>query len=220
MNHPSRLTADLAQVRTDEPELEFVAATETLDRQRSVLRLAGLDTAKYLRNPVVVDCHNYSSVAFVLGHVVKLAIRDGRLVNRVRLCLDNPLGRLAYQLARKGHLRAQSVGFMPLQFRTLADDVLEIQRAELLEISLVVVPANPDAVAPAPAVGQRTAAPDALERLARLLENRAAGESAFDRLARHLAGGHPPVLAARVWNGPAGVTPRAQTRRGLSPYSA
>lgn len=218
MDHLSRITAALDSVSPTEPEAEFVAATEAIDRQRNTLRLAGLDYSRYLRNPVVDDCHNYSSISFVLGHVTRLSVQGGKLVNRVRFAVENPLGELAYRLALDGHLRAQSVGFIPLETRELPGGVTEVSRSELLEISFVVVPANAEAVAdPARLAAPRTA-PDAWAKLLAKLADAPVAESAFARLARHLEGRHHQTLAARSWGGPSEVTLRARDRRGLTLY--
>ncbi len=129
--------------------LDFVATDETLDRYGEVIRLAGWDTKNYLANPVVPDCHNYDSVMRILGRTIDLSIADGRMVNRVEFALDNPLGNIAYKMAKAGFIKSESVGFIPLDWEDGKggnDQATRIfTKQELLEISLVVVPANPGA---------------------------------------------------------------------------
>ena len=115
--------------------MDFIASDETVDR--------------YRQNPVVVDSHDYSSIARILGRSETTEVRDGRLVNRVRFALENPLGRLARDLAAGGFIRSQSVGFIPVEWEDGNPERGEPRRrytaSELVEISLVAVPANPGA---------------------------------------------------------------------------
>ena len=172
------------------PVLTFVASDESMDRYGDVVRQSGLRLDNFRRNPVVVDCHDYSSVAKILGTCEAVEVRDGRLVNTVRFALENPLGALAYKLAKAGHLRAQSIGFLPLECQPLLGhpDGYEYRAADLLEISLVVVPANANAVAEVKSALARGAHGGAdlrsVEATVRALVT--PPENAFTRLARHL----------------------------------
>jgi HK97 family phage prohead protease len=141
------IKCEVKSLAGDAPILDFVATDETLDRYNEVIKITGWDTKNYLANPVVPDCHNYDSVARILGRTVSLTIADGQMVNRVEFCLDNPLGAMAYKMAKGQFIKSESVGFIPLEW--IAGKAGEPDRTftkqELLEISLVVVPANPGA---------------------------------------------------------------------------
>lgn len=130
-----------------EPVMEFIATDETVDRYNEVIRLDGWQLDNYRANPVVVDSHDYSSITRILGSSEDVAIKNGKMTNRVRFAVDNELGLLALKLARGGFLRSQSVGFIPLEFtrgKQGEPDRTYIKQ-ELLEISLVAIPANPGA---------------------------------------------------------------------------
>lgn len=131
-----------------EHELDFVASDETLDRYEEVVKLDGWELKNYRANPVVLDSHNYWSVASILGNSTRLDITEGKLTNRVRFAMDNPLGAIAYKMAKAGFIKSESVGFIPLEW-TNGVGQNEPRRTylkqELLEISLVSVPANPGA---------------------------------------------------------------------------
>lgn len=133
----------------DLPVLDFVASDETIDRYREVIKLDGWDLSAYDRNPVVVDSHDYSSVARIIGKSIETQLLKEGLVNSVEFCMDNPLGSLAYKMAKAGFIRAESVGFIPREYK-LGNDPKEpsvtYTKTELIEISLVAVPANPNAV--------------------------------------------------------------------------
>ena len=56
----------------------------------------------------------------------------------------NPLGVLARNLYQEGMLKSVSVGFIPTQRNQ--NDYKIIEKAELLEVSFVAVPCNPEAI--------------------------------------------------------------------------
>ena len=128
--------------------LSFIATDETMDRYDEVISIDGWNVDNYLKNPVVVDSHNYGSVGCILGRTIQLTIIGGQMINQVQFALDNPMGALAYKMAKAGFIRSESVGFRPQEwvmgsgkdspYRTFT-------KQELLEISLVAVPANPGA---------------------------------------------------------------------------
>jgi HK97 family phage prohead protease len=132
----------------DEPIMDFIASDETLDRYNEVIKVDGWQLDNFRKNPVIPDSHDYSSISRILGRAKSVSVADGKLMNRVEFCLDNPMGNLAFKMARGGFLKSQSVGFIPLEWvNGNAPDKPDrtYTKAELLEISLVVVPANPAA---------------------------------------------------------------------------
>lgn len=131
-----------------DPVMDFIATDETVDRYNEVIQLAGWQLDNYRMNPVVVDSHDYSSIARILGNSPEVEIKDGRMRNRVRFALDNPLGAMAYKMAKAGFIKSQSVGFIPMEWtRGKGKDEPDrtFTKQELLEISLVAIPANPGA---------------------------------------------------------------------------
>ena len=136
------------EVTGDAPIMEFIGSDNSLDRYNEVINQDGWQLENFRANPVIPDCHNYSSIAMILGRANSVSVIEGKLVNRVEFALDNPLGAMAFKLAKKGFLKSQSVGFIPLEWTNgNAKDQPDrtYTKCELLEISLVVVPANPAA---------------------------------------------------------------------------
>lgn len=132
----------------DEPVMDFIASDETLDRYNEVIKLDGWQLDNFRANPVIPDCHDYSSIGRILGKARSIGPAEGKLVNRVEFCTDNPMGNLAWKMARGGFIKSQSVGFIPLEWTNgNAKDQPDrtYSKCELLEVSLVVVPANPGA---------------------------------------------------------------------------
>ena len=136
------------EVAGDAPVMDFIASDETCDRYNETIKVGGWQLDHFKANPVIPDCHNYGSIGMILGKAQSIEVADGKLVNRVEFCMDNPLGAMAFKMARGGFLHSQSVGFIPLEWENGSgkegpDRIFTKQ--ELLEISMVVVPANPGA---------------------------------------------------------------------------
>ena len=129
-------------------EREFIASNATLDRYHEVVSLSGWKLDAYRANPVVLDSHTYDTIGRIVGRSTLIEVRDQALVNRVRFALENPLGKLAHDLSAGGFLNAESVGFIPLEWEGGQSPTAPriYTRQELLEISLVAVPANPEAL--------------------------------------------------------------------------
>jgi HK97 family phage prohead protease len=142
------MVCEVKAVAGDAPVMDFIGSDNTVDRYNEVIDQAGWDLNNFRRSPVIADCHNYGTVANILGKALNVQVTDGKLVNRVEFCTDNPLGNLAWKMAKGGFLKSQSVGFIPLEWtngNAAGQPDRTYTKQELLEISMVVVPANPSA---------------------------------------------------------------------------
>jgi len=128
--------------------MDFIGSDDSVDRYNERIDQNGWQLENFRANPVIPDCHDYSSIAKILGRAESVSVVNGKLMNRVRFCTENPMGNLAYKMAKGGFINSQSVGFIPLEW-TNGNEKDQPDRTytkcELLEISLVVVPANPGA---------------------------------------------------------------------------
>lgn len=100
------------------------------------------DLRFFKKNNVFLDSHNYDSIEHILGRVEKPSAKNKNLEGDVVYCDDNPKGLLAHKMTDGDFLHAVSVGFIPKEF----DDKGRILKSELLELSAVSVPANPEAL--------------------------------------------------------------------------
>lgn len=134
-----------------EPVIDFTASDETLDRAGEVIVAGGWRLENFRRNPVFQNAHNYGNVLHTLGRALTAEVREGRLFLRVLFATEiNPVARLAYEMYRAGFLRAVSVGFVPVRWENGGEHTPYRRRfleQELLEVSAVAVPANPNALA-------------------------------------------------------------------------
>lgn len=125
-----------------EGKITGVASTEAVDRDGEVIRQAGWDLKNYLKNPVLMLMHNYQE--FPVGRVTNIEVMNGQLTFEAVFSKTLEKATEAYNLVQEGILSAFSVGFIPRQYDP--NDANIITEAELLEISLVPVPANPQAI--------------------------------------------------------------------------
>ena len=132
----------------DDAVMDFIGSDGSVDRYNEVIDQKGWQLENFRRNPVIPDCHDYSSIAKILGRAQSVDVVNDQLVNRVEFCTDNPMGLLAFKMAKGGFIKSQSVGFIPVEWSNgMGQDQPSrtYSQCELLEISLVVVPANPGA---------------------------------------------------------------------------
>jgi HK97 family phage prohead protease len=132
--------------------LEFIASTAQVDRYGDIIEVEGWELDNWLKVPVILYGHDYGG--FPIGQGVS-AIKDplrGLVIQaKFATAAENPEADIAYRLAVGGYIRAVSVGFMDLEREPLLDNEgnrtgWRFKRAELLEVSLVAVPANPGAL--------------------------------------------------------------------------
>lgn len=140
--------------------LEFIASTATLDRYHEIIEPSGWRLEAYRKNPVFQNAHNYGDILFTLGKALVTEVRGVEggqaLCQRIQFATEvNPVARIAYGLYKGGFLNAVSVGFIPLRWEdggALSAGSAPAPRRryleqELLEVSAVAIPANPDALA-------------------------------------------------------------------------
>ncbi len=138
--------------------IKYIFSDETVDRYGDIIRQDGVDLDNFKKNPVIQLFHNYSM--FSIGMSIKTWTEDKKTVGYV-LFLDDRVddsgvSERAFKMARAGVLKAGSVGFMPIEARMPTGDEraawgmspygVEYTKSELLEYSLVPVPANPNAL--------------------------------------------------------------------------
>jgi HK97 family phage prohead protease len=123
----------------------FVITSDAIDRQGEIVDVDGWDFKAYMQNPVILDSHRYGSIADIVGRATGEPRRQGNGWTVDVEFAETPMGDLARRLVEQGMLKAVSVGFRSLQRRPEKGLTRHI-KTELLEVSLVSVPANPEAL--------------------------------------------------------------------------
>jgi len=153
---------EVRSIDEDTRTAEFVAATENgVDtwQGREFLRMSGANLKRFRKNPVVLDAHDRWSTRAVIGDA-KLTLAGRELLASVRFATTAHADEI-WQLVRDGFVRAVSVGFIPDAKQTvrlkdgesdgegearIQGPATVIKSWELLEISVVPVPADADAI--------------------------------------------------------------------------
>jgi hypothetical protein len=137
----------------------FVASSEAVDSYNTTIKAAGWDLSRFSRNPIVPLFHRYDAFPVARGVA---SIEGNQLMIAVELApADDPVvGPAAEQALRwidRG-VMGVSVGFKSLEEtynaeRESGDPITDLfyppidyTRTELLEVSIVSIPANPDAL--------------------------------------------------------------------------
>ena len=131
--------------------MEFCLSDESVDRMGDVISAAGWDTSNFLKNPVALFQHNSS---WPIGRWADLRVDGTALKGKLVMAPEGTSPRIdeIRRLIDAGILRAVSVGFRCLERQARKDAEGKyvgehFLRQELIETSLVSVPANPNALA-------------------------------------------------------------------------
>jgi HK97 family phage prohead protease len=119
-----------------------VGSSGAIDRHGESLNPNGWSLNNFLRNPVILFGHDYKSLP--IGKALKVWVEDGKLMFTIKFA-DTPMGNEVFKLFEEEMLNAFSVGFIPIKWDETGD--FTFAEMELLELSVVTIPANPEALA-------------------------------------------------------------------------
>lgn len=129
---------------------EFTASTSNQDRDGEVIEASGWDLKNFKKNPVVMYAHDYRSLP--VGKAPRVWVSsDGKLKNTVEFPPEGTyeFADIVERLVDTGYLKTESVGFIPKKWEDGEGEKAPKRtytKQELLEISIVPVPSNPDAL--------------------------------------------------------------------------
>ena len=133
---------------TDSRTLSFVISTSTPDRDKDVISPSGVKLDNFLKNPVVLWSHDYSAPP--IGRALSITTDGSRIMASAQFAdaTTYPFADTIYRLVKQGFIRATSIGFRPLKFALNTErGGFDFMECELLEFSMVAVPANAEALA-------------------------------------------------------------------------
>lgn len=138
----------------DRGPIVAVINDDSEDRHETIVDPAGAELENYLRNPVVLYEHGYE---FTIGHwpvgrVLKIGRSGSALEADVEFDPEDELAQAIESKYRRGFLRGFSIGFIPLDgTEEMVDGRSRFRytRWELVELSCVCVPSNPNALSKA-----------------------------------------------------------------------
>jgi HK97 family phage prohead protease len=146
------LGSDITDVKLldlDEKEGTFVAraSSKKEDRDRDIIHQEGFDLKNFKKNPVIPWSHNYWEPP--VAKSVKTWV-DGDLMFQPKFDMNDEFAVKIFNKYKNGFLTSFSVGFIGQEFQPRDEKDpwfggREFTKVELLEISCVTVPANPNA---------------------------------------------------------------------------
>ncbi len=125
-------------------EFVFTASTARSDRENDVIEPNGWVLEQFKDGGPLLWGHDQSKLP--IGRVLWVKVDDGKLVGKAKFNGQTQLSTDVEKLVRSGDLTALSVGFRPVDMNMNNEGGRNFTKQELLEISVVNVPANPDAV--------------------------------------------------------------------------
>ncbi len=132
-----------------------VGSTDVLDRMGDSISQSGWDIAAYKKtNPVILWGHNVKEEKPPIGKALKVWVmgkgKAAKLMFKVQFDLQDSFAAEIFRKVKDGYLNTVSVGFRPIEWEDLdAKNMFggrKYVKQELLELSFVPVPANPQAV--------------------------------------------------------------------------
>jgi HK97 family phage prohead protease len=117
--------------------------TAMMDREGDVVVPTGGDFSAYKRNPVVLFAHDYSSLP--VGRCIDLHADERGIRASWQWLKGDDRAAAVRNAWEQGVLNAASIGFKPIEARPIPGSGTQFDRWEMLEFSLVPVPANPGA---------------------------------------------------------------------------
>src|SRR3990167_877480 len=147
-----------AEVKAEGDEarlIRFRITTDAVDRERDVLSAAGWKLDHYLKNPVVLWAHDYRQPPIARAREIVSTEHGLSSLAEFPPKGVHPFADTIYDLLKGGFLNSASVGFNPTKPPVYNEERkgYDYAEQELLEFSVVPVPANPEALVEARAAG-------------------------------------------------------------------
>lgn len=125
--------------------IEMIGTTENYDRVGDRMIMAGALLENYLKNPVVIRAHDYDDEAGAVAKSLDVNVLGSKMVFKIQFA-ETQTGKDWYYLYANKYMNASSIGFIPLDYTPNTKGGYDFTKWELLELSLVAVPCNPEAI--------------------------------------------------------------------------
>lgn len=132
------------------PSIDFVMADELVNRKKWRMLLSGLSLDNFLKNPVAIRQHDTWSVP--VGRWENVRVEEGKLIGTLIFDKNDEEAVRLYWKYKDGFMNAVSIHILPVE---QSEDPLllmpgqvypTITKSELLEVSVVTLPGNANAV--------------------------------------------------------------------------
>ena len=133
---------------TDEEkrEIVMVGSKEVIDRDGDVVKIDGIDLKNFKKNPVILFGHDHRGLP--VGRATKVWKEDKKLMFNIKFPTpeEYSFADTVYKLIKGNFLNSSSIGFAPNWEKAERNEKAGgyiFNESELLELSIVPVPANP-----------------------------------------------------------------------------
>ena len=127
---------------------KFVITDEQEDRVGDVMVISGVRYENFMKNPIVL--WNHDDYSLPIGKVLNIEKIDNKLIVSIQFSKTNEMATKIKDLIDEGILNAVSIGFRPLKYEYIdkgdPSKGVKYLEWELLEVSVVNIPANPRAL--------------------------------------------------------------------------
>lgn len=129
----------------------FIMSNASIDRMGDTIDPMGWDLTNFNKNPIALFNHNYD---LIIGKWKNVRVEEGNLMGDLELAAEgtSELVDTVRSLVDQRILSAVSVGFSATDYE-FGEKGIDFKKQELMECSLVSVPANPQALAVARSFG-------------------------------------------------------------------
>lgn len=147
------------EIDVEQRVVPFVFSDDSVDAYNDRIDAKGWQFDRSGAGTIALFGHDSSKVENIIGRAHNVRVEGNQLLGDITFATkeENPNAEVVFQLVKGGYLNSVSVGFQPVEW-TLAKDKsrpggIDFRKQKLLEISVVGIPANENAVAQARAAG-------------------------------------------------------------------
>ena len=148
------INIEIKEVDDKERTITAIGSKEVVDRDGDIIKVGGINTKNWKKNPVVMLNHDYYDFPVAKGVGRKVWIENNKMMFKLQFAPADtyPKADIAFKLYKGGYMSAFSIGFIPNHEKTEFPEKHKagarriFNEVELLEISAVSVPANQEAL--------------------------------------------------------------------------
>lgn len=142
------IKALVREVTDDGRLLGVTGSTPSVDRYDEIVDANTWQLDNFKSNPVILWAHNlgFDKDQPPIGKATSVEVRDGKLMFDIQFDLKDSFAADIFRKYKEKFLNAFSVGFIPHAYGEDDEGHLILMNNELLELSAVPVPANPEAL--------------------------------------------------------------------------
>lgn len=127
--------------------IEIIGSTEDVDRIGDRMFMSGVKLDNYKKNPVILANHEQSAgeKPTVIGKALDVSVKNNQLIFKIKFA-ETENAKDWYHLYANGYMNASSIGFTGIKQKPNKFGGYDYLEWELLELSLVSVPCNQNAI--------------------------------------------------------------------------